>query len=112
MERPRVIVIGTVGALLVPAIHAAAQDADLVIVTGDFPPFDPPDPPTISRVVELAMIETLKDIDGIRLDLLDQEKPEDRMNPARPIGRIVDNAEATGANGHAARAADYASANY
>lgn len=108
MERPRIIVIGTYGALLTSAIHALAQDADLILVATDSPtPELKPELPTMQYAADLAMIETLKDIEGIRLDLQGPEVPDERMNPARPIGRIVDNAEATGANGHAARAVDY-----
>lgn len=107
-DGPSVIIIGSTGALLIPAIHTLAREADLVLVATDSPtPMDPPDAPTLSHVVEMAMIETLKDIDGIRLDLQGPDMPEERMNSPRQVGRIVDNAEATGANGHAARALDY-----
>lgn len=87
-------------------VRAKCPEADVVMVD-DCASRDYPPPPTIERVIELAVLHLDKKIEALRIGELEPHEADERMSHQRPRHRLVDNAEQSGANGHSTAAVDY-----
>lgn len=103
-QHRHIVLVGMSAPMLSHAIHTMAPDV-LIVMVNDETPTDKPKPPTLT---ELANIITLQEINAVAcLQLPTDDRPEDRLTTPPIYGRIVDNAEASGANSFAATALGY-----